>query len=55
MNPSFREDDASQIPALMLLQAMGFTYLPLTKHYDCAGAAPAPYCSNRYFENNCGC
>ena len=28
MNPSFREDDASQIPALLLLQAMGFTYLP---------------------------
>ncbi len=28
MNPSFREDDASQIPALLLLQAMGYTYLP---------------------------
>ena len=27
MNPSFREDDASQIPALLLLQSMGFTYL----------------------------
>lgn len=27
MNPSFREDDASQIPALLLLQTLGFTYL----------------------------
>lgn len=26
-NPSFRENDASQVPALLLLQAMGYTYL----------------------------
>lgn len=27
MNPSFREDDISQIPALLILQAMGYKYL----------------------------
>ena len=27
MNPSFNEDDISQIPALLLLQALGYTYL----------------------------
>lgn len=27
MNPSFREDDISQIPALLLLQAIGYKYL----------------------------
>ena len=27
MTPSFREDDISQIPALLILQAMGYKYL----------------------------
>lgn len=37
MNPSYREDDSSQIPALLLLQALGYQYLSPTEALQLRG------------------